>query len=149
SGRRKATPARKPLRFRPAPESLEARLALAGNVTTSLVAGNLTLSDNGAVTFKISQPAANRITLTPAAGTTVNGQAGPVTITGVTGNLSINLGTGNDTVTFDLSNTSINVRNVSISGTTGDKTVQTTTAGSDNLLNVHGNYKQVFGNGSE
>src|SRR3954447_14196449 len=93
-GRRQGAPARTPSRFRPAWEPLEGRLVLSGNVTTSLVAGNLALTDNGAVSFKISQPAANKITLTPAAaGTTINGQGGPVTITGVTGNLTANLGT--------------------------------------------------------
>src|SRR3954447_10506423 len=148
-GRRQGAPARTPSRFRPAWEPLEGRLVLSGNVTTSLVAGNLALTDNGAVSFKISQPAANRITLTPDAGTTINGQAGPATIMGVTGNLAANLGTGNDTLTFDLSHTGIDVRNLSVTGSTGDKTVQTTTAGSDNFLNVHGNYKQIFGNGNE
>jgi hypothetical protein len=138
------------MRFRPAPESLEERLELAGNITTSLVAGNLTVTDNGAVSFKISQPSANKITLTPtAAGTTINGQTAPVTINSVTGNLTINLGTGKDNLTFDLSQSSINVRNVSITGSTGDKTVLATTAGQDNFLNVHSNYSQVFGNGNE
>src|SRR4051812_40415038 len=114
SGRRKGSPSRTPNRFCPAPELLEGRLVLSGNVTTSLVGGNLTLSDNGAVGLTISQPAANRITLAPAAGTTVNGQAGLVTITGVTGNLTANLGTGNDTLTFDLSHAGIDVRNLSV-----------------------------------
>src|SRR5262249_36534319 len=91
-----------PNRFRPALESLEDRLTPA-NITTSLVNGNLTLTDNGASSITISQPAANEITITPGDGTTVNGQAGPVTIEDVTGNLSINLGSGNDSVAFDLS----------------------------------------------
>src|SRR5262249_38852286 len=96
-----------------------------------------------------SQPAANLITITPGDGTTINGEALAVTIEGVTGNLSVNLGTGNDTVTFDLSDTSIDVGNLSITGSTGNKTVQTKTDGSDNFLNVHGNYRQIFGNGNE
>src|SRR5262249_6671383 len=73
----------------------------------------------------------------------------PVTIEGVTGNLSVNLGTGNDSVAFDLSDRGIDVGNLSLTGTTGDKTVQTITAGSDHLLNVHGNYRQIFGDGNE
>jgi hypothetical protein len=119
------------------------------NVATSLVGGNLTLTDNGAVSFAISQSAANKITLTPAAGTTINGQARAVTINGVTGNLTANLGTGNDTVTFDLSAAGIDVGNLTLNGTTGNKTVQATTGGQDNFLHVHGNFKQVFGNGQE
>src|SRR5262249_13641087 len=149
SGRRKQTPVRKPLRFRPGLESLEDRLTPAAKVTTSLVLGNLTLTDNGASNITISQPAANAITIAPGAGTTLNGLLHAVTITDVTGNLSLNLGTGNDSVTFDLSDTGIDVGNLSITGTTGDKTVQTMTAGSDNFLNVHGNYRQIFGHGNQ
>src|SRR5262249_19872269 len=147
-GRGQGAAARRPNRFRPALESMESRLVPA-NISTSLVLGNLSLTDNGAVSVAISQPAANQITLTPAAGTTVNGQAGPVTINGVTGNLSVNLGAGDDTVTFDLSQAGIDVGNLSISGTTGNKTVQTRTNGSDNFLSVHGNYRQILGDGNE
>src|SRR5262249_37484890 len=148
SRRRGGAPARTPIRCRPALESLEDRLVPA-NISTNLVLGNLTLTDNGASNFTISQPAANLITITPGDGTTINGEALAVTIQGVTGNLSVNLGTGNDTVTFDLSDTSIDVGNLSITGSTGNKTVQTKTDGSDNFLNVHGNYRQIFGNGNE
>jgi hypothetical protein len=147
SGRRKAARART-TRFSPALESLEGR-ALMANIATSLVGGNLSLTDNGATSVVVSQPAPNQIRLTPAAGTTINGQAGPVTISGVTGNLSDNLGTGNDSVSFDLSGGNISVRNLSLTGSTGDKTVKTITGGTDNFLNVHGNYSQVFGNGNE
>jgi DNA/RNA endonuclease YhcR with UshA esterase domain len=147
SGRRKAARART-TRFSPALESLEGR-ALMANIGTSLVGGNLSLTDNGATSVVISQPAPNQIRLTPTAGTTINGQALAVTISGVTGNLSANLGTGNDSLTFDLSGGDISVRNLSITGTTGDKTVNTVTGESDNFLNVHGNYTQVFGNGNE
>src|SRR5262249_25367563 len=139
---------RRPVRSRPALESLEGRLTPA-NVNTSLVLGNLTLTDDGASSVTISQPAANQIRITPGDGTTINGLARAVTITDVTGNLSLNLGTGNDSVTFDLSDTSIDVGNLSITGTTGDKTVQTKTDGSANFLNVHDNYKQIFGDGNE
>src|SRR5262249_33859844 len=135
-------------RFCPALESLEGR-ALMANVTASLVGGNLNLTDNGASIVRVSQPAPNQIVLTPGPGTTVNGQAGPVTISGVTGNFSDNLGTGDDSLTFDLSGGSMSIRNLSISGTTGNKTVNTVTGGTENFLNVHGNYTQVLGNGNE
>jgi hypothetical protein len=147
--RRKEAPARKPIRFRPGLESLEGRLTPA-NITTTLVGGNLTITDNAPTSsLTISQPAANQIIITPDAGTTINGQAGPVTIMGVTGNLNVNLGGGNDTLTFDLSQHSIDVGNLSITGGAGNKTVLTSTAGSAHFLNVHGNLKEVFGNGNE
>jgi hypothetical protein len=148
-GRHQGAPARKPLRFRPALESLECRLAPAANLSTSLVGGNLTLTDSGASNFTISQPAVNLIRIIPGDGTTINGQAIAVTIPGVTGNLNVNLGSGNNTVTFDLSATSISVGNLSITGSTGNKTVLTKTAGTANFLNVHGNYKEIFGDGNE
>src|SRR5262249_881387 len=119
------------------------------NIATSLVGGNLSLTDNGASSVVISQPGPNQIRLTPTDGTTINGQPIAVTISGVTGNLSDNLGTGKDSLTFDLSGGDISVRNLSITGSTGDKTVKTTTGGSDNFLKVHGNHTQVFGNGNE
>src|SRR5579884_1096705 len=79
-----------PSRFRPTLEWLECRLTPATtNVTTSLVGGNLTIMDNAATSsLTLSQPAANEITITPDAGTTINGKTGPVTITGVTGGLT-------------------------------------------------------------
>src|SRR5262249_49929343 len=91
----------------------------------------------------------NVIQITPGDGTTINGQQRIVTIQDVTGNLSVNLGSGNDSLTFDLSDTGISVGNLSITGTTGNKSVQTKTDGQDNFLNVHGNYKQIFGDGTE
>jgi hypothetical protein len=148
SSRRNGAPARTPIRRRLSLEALEDRWVPA-NVSANLVLGNLTLTDNGSSNLTISQPAANQITITPGADTTINGRAGPVTIIDVTGNLSLNLGSGNDSVTFDLSGRSIDVGNLSITGSTGNKTVQTMTAGSDNFLNVHGNYRQIFGDGNE
>jgi hypothetical protein len=151
SGRGKRAPVRKPIRFRPTLELLESRLTPStGNVTTSLVGGVLTLIDNAATSqLVLSQPAANEITITPDAATTINGKAGPVTISGVTGGLNINLETGNDTLTFDLSKHSFNIGNLSIAGATGDKTVLTNTAGTINALDVHGSFKEIFGNGNE
>src|SRR5262245_40317387 len=148
-GRRRPAPARRSMHFRPALEALEDRMTPTANVTTAVVGGNLTLTDNGASAITISQPAANQIRITPGTGTTINGQAGPVTIGGVTGNLSLNLSSGNDSVTFDLSSSSIDVGTLSITGSTGTKTVKTTTDGSSNFLNVHGNYRQIFGDGNE
>jgi hypothetical protein len=138
-------------RFRPTLESLECRLTPSSNITTSLMGGNLTITDNVAANVTLSQPAANEITITTAAGTTINGQTGPVTISGVTGNLNVNLGAGNDSLTFDLSQTSFAVGSVSITGTTGNKTVTTSTDGTttNNFLTVNGNYDENFGNGSE
>src|SRR5262249_35246108 len=118
SVRLQGAPVRRPARFRPAVESLEGRLTPAGtgNVMTKLVHGILSLSDTAAMSrLTISQPAANEITITADANTTVNGQNGPVTIMGVTGNLSINLSTGIDSLTFDLSQNNISVGNLSIS----------------------------------
>ena len=89
SGWRNAAPVWRPIRRRRTLESLEGRLTPA-NVTTSLVSGNLTITDSGASSLTISQPAANQIRITPTAGTTINGKALPVTIQGVTGNLQKN-----------------------------------------------------------
>ncbi len=148
-GRRNGAPVRKPPGFRPALESLECRLTPSANVSTSLVGGNLTITDTGSSSLTISQPATNQIRITPDAGTTINGQAIAVTIQGVTGNLNVNMGTGTDSLTFDLSQHGISVGNLSITGSTGNKTVLTNTAGTANFLNVHGNYKEIFGDGNE
>src|SRR5262249_30484743 len=145
-GRRKVAPARKPPRFRPVLESLGDRL-VPSNVTTNLAGGNLTLTDDGSVNFTISQDRPGRISLTPADGTTINGQNGPVTIEGVTGSLSYNMGAGNDSVTFDLSARPITIAgNLSITGSSGSKKVLTNTEGSQNFLSVGGNFSEIYGN---
>lgn len=77
-GRRNGTPARSPIRSRPALKALGSRLVPAGNVSASLVLGDLALTDTGSVGLTISQPAADQITLTPDKGATINGQAGGV-----------------------------------------------------------------------
>ena len=153
--RRQGAPVRKPLRFRPGLELLECRLTPAtADVTASVVFGNLTITDNAATSqLRLSQPAADEITITPDGGTTINGRAGPVTFFGLTGNLNVNLGAGIDTLTFDLSQHDISVGNVSITGNTGAKAVVTDTftdtARSTHTLNVRGNYKEIFGNGNQ
>jgi hypothetical protein len=140
-------------RFRPVLEALENRLTPSGNVTTSLVGGNLTLTgDAQANGITLSQPAAHEITITPDATTSVNGHAAgtAVTVMGVTGSLAINLDAGNDTLTFDLSHGGINVGgNLSITGSTGNKFVSSTTAGTANNLKVAGNLSEIFGDGTE
>jgi hypothetical protein len=149
-GARRARRSVEPGRFRPSLESLECRLTPSGNVTTSLVDGNLTITDNAETSsLTLSQPAAGEITITPDAGTTINGKAGPVTISRVTGGLNVNLTTGNDTLTFDLSQHSFSIGKVSITGTTGDKNVLTNAAGTTNFLNVHGSFTESFGSGTE
>ena len=149
--RRQGALVRKPLRFRPALEVLECRLAPAiADVTAGVVFGNLTITDNAATSqLTLSQPADAEITITPDAGTTINGRAGPVTLVGVTGNLNVNLGAGNGTLTFDLSQHDINVGNVLITGNTAAKAVTTDPDGTTHTLNVHGNYKEIFGNGNQ
>ena len=141
-GRRNTAPARPPRRFRPVLESLDDRL-VPSNVATNVVGGNLTLTDDGSVSFTLSQPAANQIRITPAEGTTINGQALAVTIQGVTGSLAYNMGAGNDTVTFDLSDRAVAITgDLSITGSSGSKTVLTDTDGSDNFLTVDGNFSE-------
>jgi hypothetical protein len=145
-GQRKTKPARRPARIRPVLESMDDRL-VPSNVTTNLVNGNLTLTDDGSVSFTIRQSLAGQISIVPDAGTTVNGQNGPVTIQGVTGGLAYNMGSGNDSVTFDLSRESIFVAgDLSITGSSGSKTVLTKTEGADNFLNVGGNFSEIYGN---
>jgi hypothetical protein len=145
-GRRKATPARRSHRFRPTLESFDDRL-VPSNVTTNLVNGNLTLADDGSVSFTIRQQLPGQISIIPDAGTTVYGQAGPVSIPGVTGSLAYNMGSGNDSVTFDLSRESIFIAgDLSITGSSGSKTVLTNTDGADNFLNVGGNFSEIYGN---
>src|SRR5262249_31048386 len=111
---------RKPVSVRPVLEPLDDRALLAGNITTALAGGNLTITENTTTSqVTISQPAPNQITITPDAGTTINGKAGPVTVMGVTGGVSVNMGTGTNTLTFDLSKADIDVSSVSITGGTG------------------------------
>src|SRR5262249_58585215 len=111
----------KPLRFRPALEVLECRLAPAtAGVTASVVFGNLTITDNAATSqLTLSQPAAGEITITPDDGTPINGRAGPVTMEAETGNLNGPLGAGMDTLTFDLSQHDIRDDNVAVTANTG------------------------------
>ena len=82
---------------------LEPRDVPAGNVTTALSQGTLILTgDRLANDVTVSQPAPGTITVTPAAGTTVNGGTDPVTVPGLTANLVVRLGAGDDRLAFDL-----------------------------------------------
>jgi hypothetical protein len=134
-------------RFRPLLETLESRLT-PSNVSATVMGGNLNITDPAAMSsLTLSQTAANQVIITPDAGTTINGKAGPATFTSVTGGLNVNLEGGKDSLTFDLSKHSFTIGNVSITGTTGNKTVLTNAAGTTNTLNVNGSYLEALGNG--
>jgi hypothetical protein len=139
--------------FRPIVELLESRLTPSGNVTTSVVAGSLTITgDAQANGITISQTAAHQITITPDATTSINNlTAGtPVTLNNITHSLTINLGAGNDNLTFNEAAGNITINgNLNINGTTGNKTVLTTTGGTANTLAVTGSFNESFGNGTE
>src|SRR5262245_20670605 len=114
-------------------ERLECRETPAGNVTTSLVNDSLMLTgdplDNHVV---ISQPSIGYLTVTPADGTTINGQSNAVTLSGVGRDLNIRLAKGADAVDFDLSAPMTLLGNLTIDyasyGGTGQKTVNTVNA---------------------
>jgi hypothetical protein len=143
--------ARRPVRL--AVEALEERLALSGNVTAALARGTLTLTgDPLANHVVLSQPGFGQLTLTPADGTTVNGQARPLTFTGVTGDLNIGLGRGADEVDFDLANPIFLLGNLTIDygaspGGNGNKTTETVNATSS-YLTVAGNLTVRYAAGS-
>ncbi len=91
-------------RRRPVAEALEARVPLAGDVTLSLIDGNLQVVGDGrpnavvveqtaAATFVVRGSAGERLRA-PGGGWT----AGPVTVRGVTGGVLVSLGAGDDSV---------------------------------------------------
>jgi hypothetical protein len=68
----------------------------------------------------------------------------------VTGGVAIDLGAGDDTLNFDLSGGNLDIHgNLSINGTSGNKTINTITNGTAHELMVAGNLSNVFGNGNE
>jgi hypothetical protein len=86
-------------RFRPRVESLESRLALAGNVTATLAGSTLILTGNGLSNeILIEGNGAGEFSVTGVA-TTVNGSANAFTRTNVR-NILINLNNGDDIVTI-------------------------------------------------
>jgi hypothetical protein len=72
-------------------------------VTVALSRGTLTLTgDRLANDVTVSQPAPGTITVTPAAGTTVNRGSAPVTVAGLAADLVVRLRAGDDRLAFDL-----------------------------------------------
>jgi hypothetical protein len=141
----------KSLRLHPVLERLEDRLTPSGNVSVSVSHGNLKLlGDAQANGITISQPAANEITITPDATTTINHKSSPMTFMNVTGSVSQLLGGGDDSVTIDLSKGPLTINgNLTINGGAGNKTISTNTNGTGNFLSVGGNFTNLFGNGTE
>jgi hypothetical protein len=139
--------------YRPVVELLEDRLTPSGNVTAAVVAGSLTITgDAQANGITLSQPAANQITITPDATTSVNGKAAgtAVTLTNVTRSITVNLHGGDDSLTFNQSAGNITVHgNLAISNGNGNTTVTTKTAGTANTIKVTGNFSEFLGNGTE
>jgi hypothetical protein len=85
--------------YHPTLEALEGRVTPAGNLTTHLLGGSLfVLGDREANAVTVTQTAAGQFTLTPDAGTTINGKAEALTLTGVTRDLVLWLGDGDDGV---------------------------------------------------
>ncbi|HJZ93229.1 MAG TPA: hypothetical protein VKE40_20305 [Gemmataceae bacterium] len=123
------------LRRRLRVEHLEGRDVPAA-VVTALVNGSLfVIGDVNADTITISQAAPGQVTISPGAGTTVDGLKVPVTRSFL-GNLVIRLGAGNDNLSFDL------FRPITLPGSLvidygtmgmGTKTTTTTNAGQFDL----------------
>src|SRR5262249_7678926 len=137
-------------------ERLECREMPAGNVTTLLINGSLTLTgdalDNDVI---LSQPGIGMLTITPGGGTTINRQANAVTLSGVTHDLNIRLGKGTDAVSFALTAAPITLLgNLTIDyasfGGTGQKSVDTLqdTASRFNHLTVAGNITILYAAGN-
>src|SRR5438874_387391 len=81
-------------------ESLESRLALAGNVTAALFAGGLLITgDNSANAILVEQVDADSFRVT-GLGTRVNGSFSPQQIDGVVTGIGIDMLGGNDAVTL-------------------------------------------------
>lgn len=112
-------------------ETMEGR-EVPANVVTVLSGGSLfVLGTTVADSVTVSQNAPNQVTLTPGAGTTIDGSAGAVTRP-LFGSLVIELGSGNDTLNFDLSSGITIPGNLIVDyGTAGSgtKTTETMNAG--------------------
>jgi hypothetical protein len=142
---------RSPRSFRPLLENLEDRLTPAGNVTSSLVAGNLTLTGDAlANSITISEPTLNGpLVVTPNGTTTLDGHSAAESFT-VTGNLTIQLGAGNDSISFDLGPNPITVPgtlSVNYGSSSGDKLTHTINGGG-NAFTVGQNLAITYGAGA-
>jgi hypothetical protein len=85
-------------------ESLEPRLALAGNVSVGVSGGHLTILGDAAynqITIQATAVAGQFVVVGQDTSTTINGGVAPVTVSGVTGNATIAMGGGYDVVHFD------------------------------------------------
>src|SRR4051812_30111689 len=82
-------------------DNLESRVMLSGNVVVSVVSGNLVVrGDASANSIVLNNAGTNKVRITGADATTINGAAGPVVMSRVRG-LNLTLGNGNDKLTLD------------------------------------------------
>jgi hypothetical protein len=140
-------------RFLPSLDRLEDRWVPAGNVSTSLSFGTLTVTgDLFANHIVIDQPGFNQIRITSGANvTTINGGAGPVTINAVT-NLVFKLGLGDDSIQFDQTNNILLAGSLTINyGTTGsgNKRTETINASAATSLTVAKNVSIAYAAGDD
>ena len=82
-------------------DNLESRVMLSGNVVVSVVSGNLVVrGDASANSIVLNNAGKNKVRVSGADATTINGAAGPVVMSRVRG-LNLTLGSGNDTLKLD------------------------------------------------
>src|SRR3954471_5552920 len=82
-------------------DNLESRVMLSGNVAVSVVSGNLVVrGDASANSIVLNNAGRNKVRVTGADATTINGAAVPVVMSLVHG-LNLKLGDGNDTLRLD------------------------------------------------
>src|SRR5947207_12113950 len=112
-------------------DNLEGRVMLSGNVTASVVSGNLVLKGDTAsneIVMTRTGVTASQIKISSgSSATTINGAAGPLVLGGVRG-LKIQLGAGNDNLKLDNANFD---RAVSIDAGSGNDLVQIEANGSN------------------
>ncbi|MEX2142538.1 MAG: hypothetical protein WD894_25010 [Pirellulales bacterium] len=90
-------------------EQLESRQMLAGDVTVSVVGGDLFITgDNQFNVITLTATGTAGEFVVSGSGTTINGGGVPVTATGVTGDVTIQLGDDYDSLTFDTNPAAIN-----------------------------------------
>jgi hypothetical protein len=142
---------RSPRPFRPQLETLEDRLAPAGNVTSSFTGGSLTLTGDAlanAITLRAAGPGV--ITVAANGTTTLDGHSGTETFT-LTGSMTIALGAGNDSITFDLGGGPLTVPgslSITYGSSTGDKTTGTINGDTGNAFTVGQNLAISYGAGA-